>query len=110
MVSRAIASLDVWLAEAERIPEKEKPAPPDDVDHQRGDYLISRLRAALLDLGLALPADWITRTGDGLVFGDLTYKQADALAIGLEDLAAARSSAAPIPGLGQQPSFGRTLR
>jgi hypothetical protein len=110
MVSRAIASLDVWLAEAERILEEEKPAPPDDVDYQRGDYLIGRLRAALLDLGLALPADWITRTAHGPVFGNLTFKQADALVIGLEDLSTARSSATPTPGLGQLSFFGGALR
>ena len=99
MVSKVLESLDAWLAEAERILEDEKPTiPPDEVT--RAHYLAQRLRVALLDLGLdkVVPTDWITPVVDGLALGHLTFKQADALVIGLEDLTPARSSAILTPG------------
>ena len=101
----------LWLAEVERILEEEKPTiPPDEVT--RAHYLARRLRVALLDLGLdkVLPADWITPTVDGLALGNLTFKQADALVIGLEDLTTARSSATSTPGPDQPSSIGGALR
>lgn len=86
--------------------------PRDRIDYQRVHYLTRRLRVALVDLSLdrILPAGWITPTVDGLAFGGLTLKQADALVIGLEDLTTDRLSAASTPAPGQLSFFGGALR
>jgi hypothetical protein len=104
-----VRGLDLWLAQAERVLEDEKPTiPPDEV--ARAHYLARRLQAALFDLGLVLPADWITPTVDGLALGNLTFKQADALVIGLEELTTARSSATSSPRPDRPLSVGGALR
>src|ERR1035437_6405784 len=82
-------------------------SPPDAAERQRAGYLIRRLKLVLFDLGLArnIPTDWVVPTGDGLVFGLLTIKQADQLIRTLEDVVTGRPPTSSGPGPGQLSFF-----
>lgn len=58
---------------------------------------LQRFRLALADLGLPVPADWITsEDGTAVAFGDLTPRQADRLAHALEELLARLPELSPV--------------
>jgi hypothetical protein len=74
---------------------KSKPTQPG-----TSEPLISRLRVALLDLGLdaVVPVGWVRPTCDGLSFGELTHRQANRLVKAFEDLALEQMADVPEPG------------
>lgn len=58
---------------------------------------LQRFRLALADLGLPVPADWLTsEDGTAVSFGDLTPRQADRLALALEELLARLPELPPV--------------
>ena len=58
---------------------------------------LQRFRLALADLGLPVPADWLTsEDGTAVSFGDLTPRQADRLALALEELFARLPELPPV--------------
>jgi hypothetical protein len=83
-------------------------APEETVEYKRSALLIRRFHSVLLDLGLdrTLPPNWISPTDGDVVFGALTFSQADVLILALEDLTTRRQSTWPTPGPGQLSFFG----
>ncbi len=72
-------------------------APPDPDSHQPLAIFLQRFRLALADLGLPLPADWLTsEDGTAVSFGDLTPRQADRLVHALEELLARLPEHTPV--------------
>ena len=60
-------------------------------------HFLQRFRLALADLGLPVPADWLTSDdGTAVSFGDLTPRQADRLALALEELLARLPELPPV--------------
>ena len=58
---------------------------------------LQRFRLALADLGLPVPADWVSsEDGTAVSFGDLTPRQADRLAHALEELRARLPELPPV--------------
>jgi len=65
--------------------------------HQPLAIFLQRFRLALADLGLPLPADWLTsEDGTAVSFGDLTPRQADRLVHALEELLARLPEPTPV--------------
>ena len=60
-------------------------------------HFLQRFRLALADLGLPVPADWVTsEDGTAVSFEDLTPRQADRLVHALEELRARLPELPPV--------------
>lgn len=83
------------------------PATSSDVRLQRNGYLVRRFSVVFFDLGLReiLPANWVVPTADGVDFGLLSFKDADRLALTLEDLIRGGRPELPAPGPDQLSFF-----